>query len=213
MWPINARYFEKLPADVQKVLLEEGKKAGDEMTRLTLELQNDYMDKFKSAGVTFVTDVDTAAFQASTAPVYKYLPRSGPPTCTRPCSAHCAIEADAASGGETRQARWPVGGPFSCRGRPFWPWPRLSPTSFEEVVACIALAVVVLAVSWGVITRYIIAQPAAWASELATLAFAWLVFFGATACIKYRLHPNIDMVVRRSLKACKSACAGSIMRC
>src|SRR5215213_7670355 len=47
MWPINARYFEKLPADVQKVLLEEGRKAGAEMTRLSLELQNDYMDKFK----------------------------------------------------------------------------------------------------------------------------------------------------------------------
>ena len=68
---------------------------------------------------------------------------------------------------------------------------------FEEIVACIALAVVVLAVSWGVITRYITAQPAAWASELATLAFAWLVFFGAAACIKYRLHPEIDLLVRR----------------
>lgn len=61
MWPINAGYFNKLPADVQKVLLEEGKKAGDEMTRLTLEMQNDYMNKFKAAGVTFV-DVDLAAF-------------------------------------------------------------------------------------------------------------------------------------------------------
>jgi len=68
---------------------------------------------------------------------------------------------------------------------------------FEEVVACLALSVVVLAVSWGVVTRYITAQPAAWASELATLAFAWLVFFGASACIKYGLHPSIDMVVRR----------------
>ena len=47
------------------------------------------------------------------------------------------------------------------------------------------------------ITRYITAQTAAWASELATLAFAWLVFFGASACIKYRLHPSIDMLVRR----------------
>lgn len=53
------------------------------------------------------------------------------------------------------------------------------------------------AVSWGVVTRYVTAQPAAWASEVATLAFAWLVFFGATACIKYRLHPSIDMAVRR----------------
>jgi TRAP-type transport system small permease protein len=68
---------------------------------------------------------------------------------------------------------------------------------FEEVVASVAVVVVVLAVSWGVITRYITAQPAAWASEVATLAFAWVVFFGATACIKYNLHPSIDMLTTR----------------
>lgn len=78
MWPINASYFNKLPADVQKVLLEEGKKAGDEMTRLTLELQNDYMNKFKAAGVTFVSDVDLAAFQKSTSTVYKAFPKWTP---------------------------------------------------------------------------------------------------------------------------------------
>jgi len=77
MWPINAGYFNKLPADVQKVLLEEGKKAGDEMTRLTLEMQNDYMNKFKAAGVTFV-DVDLAAFQKSTSGVYKAFPKWTP---------------------------------------------------------------------------------------------------------------------------------------
>jgi TRAP-type C4-dicarboxylate transport system substrate-binding protein len=77
MWPINAGYFAKLPPDVQKVLLEEGKKAGDEMTRLTLELQNDYVAKFKAAGVTFV-DVDTAAFQKSTASVYGAFPKWTP---------------------------------------------------------------------------------------------------------------------------------------
>ena len=68
---------------------------------------------------------------------------------------------------------------------------------FEEIVACIALAAVVLAVTWGVVTRYITEQPAAWASEVATLSFAWLVFFGAAACVKYRLHPSIDMLVVR----------------
>lgn len=78
MWPMNINYFNKLPADVQKVLLEEGKKAGDEMTRLTLELQNDYIAKFKAAGVTFVTDVDRAAFQKATAPVYKAFPKWTP---------------------------------------------------------------------------------------------------------------------------------------
>jgi TRAP-type C4-dicarboxylate transport system permease small subunit len=75
-------------------------------------------------------------------------------------------------------------------------WRRLA-DQFEELVACIALAGIVASVSWGVITRYVTAQPAAWASEVATLSFAWLVFFGAAACIKYRLHPAIDMLVRR----------------
>jgi len=78
MWPINANYFNKLPAEVQKVLLEEGKKAGDEMTRLTLDLQNDYVNKFKAAGVTFVSDVDLGAFQKSTSSVYQAFPKWTP---------------------------------------------------------------------------------------------------------------------------------------
>lgn len=78
MWPMNINYFNKLPEDVQKVLLEEGKKAGDEMTRQTLELQNDYVSKFKAAGVTFVSDVDVPAFQKSTANVYKAFPKWSP---------------------------------------------------------------------------------------------------------------------------------------
>jgi tripartite ATP-independent transporter DctP family solute receptor len=78
MWPMNINYFNKLPADVQKVLLEEGFKAGVEQTRLTLALQDDYISKFKAAGVTFVTDVDIAAFQKITSPVYKAFPKWTP---------------------------------------------------------------------------------------------------------------------------------------
>ncbi len=78
MWPINAGYFAKLPPDVQQVLLEEGKKAGDYMTKLTLEQQQDYMNKFKAAGVTFVTDVDLPAFQKATAGVYDAFPKWSP---------------------------------------------------------------------------------------------------------------------------------------
>ena len=68
---------------------------------------------------------------------------------------------------------------------------------FEEVVASLALVVVVLATSWGVITRYITAQPAAWAAEVSTVGFAWVVFFGSVACIKYRLHPAVDVPLSR----------------
>jgi len=67
----------------------------------------------------------------------------------------------------------------------------------EEYVGGLALLLIILSVSWGVITRYITSQPAAWASEVANLSFAWLTFFGSSACIRYRLHPSIDMLASR----------------
>ena len=64
----------------------------------------------------------------------------------------------------------------------------------EEVVACAALLVVVAAVCWGVLTRYVTAQPAAWAGEVAGMGFAWLIFLGAAAGFKRRLHVSIDLL-------------------
>ena len=78
MWPINASYFAKLPPDVQTILLEEGKKAGEYMTKLTLDQQQDYMNRFKAAGVTFITDVDIPAFQKATTSVYAAFPKWTP---------------------------------------------------------------------------------------------------------------------------------------
>ena len=78
MWPMNTRFFNSLSPDVQKILLEEGAKAGEYMTKLTLEKQQGYVDQFKQAGVTFVEDVDVAAFQQATASVYKAFPKWTP---------------------------------------------------------------------------------------------------------------------------------------
>lgn len=78
MWPINASFFNKLPKDVQTILLEEGDKAGKEMTRLTLASQEDYIEKFKAAGVTVVDDVDIDAFKEATAGVYQAFPKWTP---------------------------------------------------------------------------------------------------------------------------------------
>jgi tripartite ATP-independent transporter DctP family solute receptor len=77
-WPMNNTYFNKLPKDVQTVLLEEGARAKEEMTRLTLELDKEYMQKFQQAGVSFVEDVDLAAFQKATTPVYTAFPKWTP---------------------------------------------------------------------------------------------------------------------------------------
>lgn len=65
----------------------------------------------------------------------------------------------------------------------------------EEVIAGAALVVVVLATCWGVVTRYITDQPAAWTGEVASIGFAWLVFVGAAAGVKYGAHIAIDMLV------------------
>ncbi len=67
---------------------------------------------------------------------------------------------------------------------------------FEELVAGASLVIVVASVVWGVVTRYVTAQPAGWTVEVAAIAFAWLTFFGAAACFRYGAHPTIDMLTR-----------------
>lgn len=78
----------------------------------------------------------------------------------------------------------------------------------EEFFAGFALIVVVLSVCWGVVTRYITETPATWTTEIATIAFAWLVFVGAAAAFKYNMHMSVDVVmnlfprtVRRAIMA------------
>ena len=66
---------------------------------------------------------------------------------------------------------------------------------FEETAAGAALVIIVLSTCWGVITRYVTEQPAAWSGEVAGIAFAWLVFVGAAAGFKYGMHVGIDIAV------------------
>ncbi|MCP4384943.1 MAG: TRAP transporter small permease [Hyphomicrobiales bacterium] len=67
---------------------------------------------------------------------------------------------------------------------------------WEETLAVIALCVVVTAVSYGVITRYITATPATWTTELAGLSFTWVVFLGAAGAMRRNMHVSIDAVTR-----------------
>jgi tripartite ATP-independent transporter DctP family solute receptor len=71
-------YFQSLPPDIQQILMEEAQKAGDEMTRLTIQKQDEYLKQFKDAGVTVVTDVDIPAFQKATASTYQAFPQWTP---------------------------------------------------------------------------------------------------------------------------------------
>lgn len=75
---MNATVFDKLPKDVQAVLLEEAAKAGDHMATLTGQRQQAVIKDFEAKGVTFVRDVDTSAFQKATEPVYAAFPKWTP---------------------------------------------------------------------------------------------------------------------------------------
>ncbi|RCW87030.1 TRAP transporter small permease [Paracoccus lutimaris] len=69
--------------------------------------------------------------------------------------------------------------------------------NWEDHVAAAALAVVFVAVSWGVMARYVSPRPAVWSGELATLGFAWIVFVGAAAGARQHLHIGVDLVTAR----------------
>ncbi|MFM8988419.1 MAG: TRAP transporter small permease, partial [Alphaproteobacteria bacterium] len=63
----------------------------------------------------------------------------------------------------------------------------------EEIVACAAMVLVVLATAWGVFTRYVSAQPATWTAEIAATGFCWAIFFGSAAAFRRGQHVSIDM--------------------
>lgn len=69
--------------------------------------------------------------------------------------------------------------------------------NWEDHVAAFALAVVFLAVSWGVLARYVAPRPAVWSNEVATIGFAWIVFVGAAAGARRKLHIGVDLVTGR----------------
>jgi len=64
----------------------------------------------------------------------------------------------------------------------------------DEAIGIVCLIIIVGAILWGVVSRYVFPQPAAWTYEVAVIAFTYLVFFGAVAGVRLRSHAAIDVV-------------------
>ncbi len=86
--------------------------------------------------------------------------------------------------------------------------PGFADLAVEEIVAAVAVIIIVISVTWGVITRYVTETPASWTTELAAMAFSWAVFLGAAAAFKRSEHITFDMhisawpaLVRRTVQA------------
>jgi TRAP-type C4-dicarboxylate transport system permease small subunit len=61
----------------------------------------------------------------------------------------------------------------------------------EESVVLTCVVIVVASVIWGVLTRYVSQRPAAWTGEVASIAFCWIGFVGATLIYSTNGHPRI----------------------
>lgn len=77
-WPINNGYFNRLPSEIRDMLLQEGDRARQEMTRLTRAQEEDYVRRFREAGVQVMTEVDIPAFREASLATYRAFPRWTP---------------------------------------------------------------------------------------------------------------------------------------
>lgn len=70
---ISAKFFNSLPADYQKILVEECDKAGEATSKEILASEKVVMEQLKQKGMTIVTDVDLKAFRKAGEKAYEVL--------------------------------------------------------------------------------------------------------------------------------------------
>lgn len=77
-WVISSAFYDRLPADLRQILLEEGRTSAANLTKATLEQDEQMAAQLQRAGVTIIDDVDIPAFQRASAQVYQSLPNLTP---------------------------------------------------------------------------------------------------------------------------------------
>ena len=77
-WVTSANLFKSLPTDLQKILIEEGQKSAENLTKATVEDDERYAQQLQKAGVQIVSDVDIPAFQKVSAGAYQAMPNLTP---------------------------------------------------------------------------------------------------------------------------------------
>jgi TRAP-type C4-dicarboxylate transport system substrate-binding protein len=70
---ISAKFFDSLPADYQKILVEECDKAGEETSRRIFQLEAEVKKDLQKRGMVVVDKVDLAAFRKAGEKAYEVL--------------------------------------------------------------------------------------------------------------------------------------------
>ena len=67
---------------------------------------------------------------------------------------------------------------------------------FEELICCICLAVIAVAVFAQVVARYVFQLALHWTEETAAMCMVWAVYMGASLCVRERFHIRIMIAVQ-----------------
>lgn len=71
---VNDAAFHAMPEDLQKIVIEEAVNAGDMLTKMKKQSDEEVVGKLKEMGVTVVEDIDRDAFRKASAKVYTEFP-------------------------------------------------------------------------------------------------------------------------------------------
>jgi TRAP-type C4-dicarboxylate transport system permease small subunit len=66
--------------------------------------------------------------------------------------------------------------------------------SFELVLVNVGFVILLIAICWGVLSRYVIKTPASWVEEVSSIAFAWVTFVGAAEVHRRGRHVSVDLL-------------------
>ncbi|WP_417880521.1 TRAP transporter small permease [Vibrio sp.] len=67
----------------------------------------------------------------------------------------------------------------------------------DTIISASLLAVIVLLMSYGVITRYVFNSPSSWVEEVCLALFVWMTFMGASALMRTDELVRIDYLVHK----------------
>ncbi len=66
--------------------------------------------------------------------------------------------------------------------------------SLELVLMNVGFVVLVGAIVWGVLSRYVTQNPATWVEEVSSIAFTFVVFIGAAEVQRRGKHVSVDLL-------------------
>jgi TRAP-type C4-dicarboxylate transport system permease small subunit len=64
-----------------------------------------------------------------------------------------------------------------------------------EILVAVVMGVLVLDVTWQVVTRFVLRKPSSWTEEAATFLMIWVGLLGASVALRRRAHLGIDYFV------------------